>query len=95
MKVILIFFLPKHLLLGCQCKKACSKNCGCKKDQYRKTCAMATCKFCSCFIRKPATSEENVCEESSNESSDNKSVYSDFSDTYFESNFGTFEDENS
>ena len=36
------FYLPKHLLLGCQCKNVCSKSCGCTKDQIRRTCSLAT-----------------------------------------------------
>jgi len=77
------FFLPKHLLLGCQCKNVCSKSCGCKKDPYRLTCALATCKFCSCFDRKPSTSCD-MSEESSDNSSDNESLRSEISDSMFE-----------
>ena len=79
------FFLPKHMLMGCQCKKECSKNCGCSKDPHRKGCSEATCKFCACFLRNQLTPQSSK-PESDNEvaSSDEESVYSEFDEAFLE-----------
>ena len=79
------FFLPKHMLMGCQCKKECKKSCGCSKDPHRKCCSVATCKFCACFERNQVSSQNNQPEADEDEvSSDEESVYSDFDDAFLE-----------
>ena len=62
------YFLPKHLLMGCQCKAECTSKCSCKKDKFRKVCSKTTCRYCTCFNRQPA--DDNLIDE--DESSDNE-----------------------
>ena len=56
------YYLPKHLLMGCQCRKECSAKCSCQKDKFRKVCSRITCKYCLCF-KRPVSDDSEVQEE--------------------------------
>ena len=56
-----MFSESKNLLLGCGCKKTCSKKCACIRDKMRMNkCARSTCKFCPCYKRNLDGEEENL-----------------------------------
>ena len=56
-----MFSESKNLLLGCGCKKMCTKKCACIRDKMRMNkCARSTCKFCPCYKRHLDGEEENL-----------------------------------
>ena len=56
-----LFSETQSLLLGCSCKRICSKKCSCKTDNMRMNkCARLTCRFCPCYKRNVDGIEENL-----------------------------------
>lgn len=77
------YYLPRHLLMGCQCRKECSGRCSCHKDSVRKVCSLITCKYCPCFNRHSTTESIDTVDSVSN-SSEDTSVSTDYDNFEFD-----------